>query len=113
MAAYVFFFQDKNLRYDRDHHTRKMSQFVSLHDLFLRKTYISSPKVNAEIAKIVLPRRKKLPTHPKVRKFLKPEFAEEAEQNDDDDEYDEERDGPLMSLDDLLEAEINLISYDE
>ena len=91
-----------------------MSQFVSLHDLFLRKTYISSPKINAEIAKIVLPKRKKLPTHPKVRKFLKPEFAEEAEQNDDDnDEYNEERDGPLMSLDDLLEAEINLISYDD
>ena len=110
---------NKILRHDRAYHTPMTSQADAIKNLFDRRTHMSTPKIRNEIAKIVLPKRKKsrrdLPDG--VKALLKPnldemvlnDITEEAIDNDDDDENEEHEN--LMSLDDALD-EIELISFD-
>ena len=114
---------NKILRHDRAHHTPMTSQAAAIKNLFDRRTHMSTPKIRNEIAKIVLPKRKKsrrdLPDG--VKALLKPnldemvlnDITEEAIDNDYDEESDDENEehGNLMSLDDALD-EIELISFD-
>ena len=108
---------NKILRHDRAHHTPMTSQPAALKNLFLRRTHMSTPQIRNEIAKIVLPKRKKSRDLPEgVKKLLKPNFDEMVvdetiEENDDDEVSDEMEDDNLMSLDAALD-EIELISFD-
>ena len=95
---------------------RQTNQLDGLHDLFLRRTYIGDPKIGKEIAKIVLPRRKKkdLPAGVKALLMSNEDDSEaEDEVNDDDIEDD---DVELMTLDEALEDiddDVELIDFDE
>ena len=109
---------NKILRHDRAHHTPMTSQPAALKNLFLRRTHMSTPQIRNEIAKIVLPKRKKSRDLPEgVKKLLKPNFNEMvidetiAKNDDADEDSDENEDENLMSLDAAL-AEIELISFD-
>ena len=106
---------NKILRHDRAHHTPMTSQPAALKNLFLRRTHMSTPQIRNEIAKIVLPKRKKSRDLPEgVKALLKPNFDEMVvdetigENNDDEIEIEDDN---LMSLDAAL-AEIELISFD-
>ena len=84
---------------------------------------MSDPKTRVEIGKLVLPKRKtSRPLPDGVKKLLKidlnaPILAEESsdgDDNDDDDEVDDENEDAanLMSLEDALLDEIELIDFD-
>ena len=102
------------LRHDRSHHVRQTNQLDGLHDLFLRRTYISTPQIRQEIAKIVLPRRKRKELPEGVKALLMTDISE-AGDDDDGEDGDEE----LMALDDALndaidiDDDVELINFDE
>ena len=102
------------LRHDRSHHVRQTNQLDGLHDLFLRRTYISTPQIRQEIAKIVLPRRKRKELPEGVKALLMTDISD-AGDDDDNEDGDEE----LMALDDALndaidiDDDVELINFDE
>ena len=106
------------LRHDRSHHVRQTNQLDGLHDLFLRRTYISTPQIRQEIAKIVLPRRKRKELPEGVKALLMTDISEAGDDANDKD-GDEDGDEELMALDDALndaidiDDDVELINFDE
>ena len=77
----------------------------------MRRIYSGDPKISAEIAKIVLPKRKKLskPLPERVRAMLKPEFGDVTVQEDDDNENGIHDDPEVVTLDD---DDTEIITFD-